>query len=184
MKTRSHKKLKAVTRGVFFAVRDLPEGARVSDELAALVRVLEETPSTLAFLRSPLVDAGKKIAFAADVTQELAFHEWTAGVVTLLGEEDLLGELPRFAGRLCRLLDDHLRRAVARVRVRHPLDDRERQELEAFLGASSGLAVRVEVEVDPSIIGGFVAQVGDVMFDASVATQLKSIKDHLIAAGA
>jgi F-type H+-transporting ATPase subunit delta len=39
--------------------------------------------------------------------------------------------------------------------------------------------VSVEVEVDPDLIGGIVAQVGDLVFDGSLRTQLEQLRNNL-----
>jgi F-type H+-transporting ATPase subunit delta len=38
----------------------------------------------------------------------------------------------------------------------------------------------VETQVDPGLIGGVVARVGDLVLDGSVRTQLASIKETLV----
>ena len=39
--------------------------------------------------------------------------------------------------------------------------------------------VLVTVKEDPAIIGGIIAKVGDLLFDGSLQTQLKSLKESL-----
>ena len=68
--------------------------------------------------------------------------------------------------------------AVARVAV--PMDDDLRNRLEAALGATLGHAVRLQVEVDPDLVGGIVVQVGDEVFDGSVARRLGQVSRGLV----
>ncbi len=44
----------------------------------------------------------------------------------------------------------------------------------------TGKEVQVNVETDPSLIGGLVAKIGDTIYDGSIRTQLYTIKETLI----
>jgi F-type H+-transporting ATPase subunit delta len=54
--------------------------------------------------------------------------------------------------------------------------DRLRQTLEKLTGGT----VLMEVEEDPSIIGGIMAKVGDLVLDGSVRTQINTLRESLI----
>ncbi len=57
---------------------------------------------------------------------------------------------------------------AARVTVARPVGDAEREKIADALGRRVGRRVRLELDVDESILGGFVARVGSEVFDASV----------------
>ena len=60
-----------------------------------------------------------------------------------------------------------------------PLDDTRQDQLRRALSARTGLDVRLELEVDASLIGGVVANVGDLVFDGSIRAQLESLRANL-----
>ena len=68
---------------------------------------------------------------------------------------------------------------MAEVRSAVPLDDDQRSRLAEALSEATGKSVECKVVVDPSIVGGAVAQVGDVVFDGSVRTRLVEARRHL-----
>ena len=70
--------------------------------------------------------------------------------------------------------------AATRVVSASPLDERRRDRLRRALSQRTGREVRLEVEVDPSLIGGAVAQVGDLVFDGSLRTQLSALRATLM----
>lgn len=72
-------------------------------------------------------------------------------------------------------------RRVADVRSAVELDERQKADLGAALSKVLGRSVDVRVEVDGSLIGGFVATVGDTVVDASVRRQLDILKERLAA---
>jgi F-type H+-transporting ATPase subunit delta len=54
------------------------------------------------------------------------------------------------------------------------------ESIKASLEKKVGQSIVVETEIDPELIGGVVARVGDLVLDGSVRTQLTSIKETLI----
>ncbi len=66
------------------------------------------------------------------------------------------------------------------VRSAVALDEGQRKDLEGRLSKLIGATPVLTAEVDPSLIAGLVVQVGDDVYDASVRTQLKRLRDRLI----
>jgi F-type H+-transporting ATPase subunit delta len=66
------------------------------------------------------------------------------------------------------------------VRSATPLDDAQKAALNARISALIGATPILKLEVDPSLIAGLVVQVGDDVYDASVRTRLKKLRDRLI----
>jgi F-type H+-transporting ATPase subunit delta len=69
---------------------------------------------------------------------------------------------------------------TARVVSANPLDDRRKDRLRRALSERTGREVRLEVELDSSLIGGAIAQVGDLVFDGSIRTQLSQLRANLM----
>ncbi len=59
------------------------------------------------------------------------------------------------------------------------LDDAQLEAIREALSRRVGAQVRLETSVDPALIGGVIAQVGDQLFDGSVRTQLVSLGESL-----
>jgi F-type H+-transporting ATPase subunit delta len=71
---------------------------------------------------------------------------------------------------------------VAEVRSAVPLDEARRQRLAAALSKATGRSVELKVVVDPSVIGGVVARLGDEVFDGTVRTRLHDARERLAGA--
>lgn len=65
--------------------------------------------------------------------------------------------------------------AVADVTTAMPLGDEEMRKVVATLGRITGKQIQVRAHVNPAIIGGLVARVGDELIDASIATRLHEL---------
>ena len=61
-----------------------------------------------------------------------------------------------------------------------PLSEEAMESIKASLEKTTGSSIVIETEVDPELIGGVVARVGDLVLDGSVRSQLASIKETLI----
>ena len=68
----------------------------------------------------------------------------------------------------------------AKVKTAIFLDDDTQDRLRQTLEKLTGSTVVMEVEEDPSIIGGLMAKVGDLVLDGSVRTQINTLRESLI----
>jgi len=66
------------------------------------------------------------------------------------------------------------------VTAAYSLNHSEQQELTTRLEQATGKQIRMEVAVDPSLIGGVVAQVGSTIYDGSVRQRLEAFKTRLV----
>jgi F-type H+-transporting ATPase subunit delta len=71
-------------------------------------------------------------------------------------------------------------RQVAEVRAPIPLDDEQRRRLAAALSRMIGHQVELRVVVDDTVLGGFVATIGDSVVDASARHRLEQLRDRLV----
>lgn len=72
--------------------------------------------------------------------------------------------------------------AYADVTTAIPLDPQEETRVIESLTRLTGKSIRLRTKVNPDILGGIIAQVGDQLIDGSVASQLRQLKGRLTAA--
>ncbi|MFN6131125.1 MAG: ATP synthase F1 subunit delta [Planctomycetota bacterium] len=75
-----------------------------------------------------------------------------------------------------RLRDETAGRIQVQVTVPQPLNDGERSSLVERLKTVFKKDIRMDISVDPSILGGLVIRVGDTVFDGSINGQLQSLR--------
>jgi F-type H+-transporting ATPase subunit delta len=78
------------------------------------------------------------------------------------------------------LADEAAGRVRARVTTAIPLSEADREQLVRDLSAQLGKDVRMVAEVDPTILGGLLLQVGDRLTDASVAGRLDQLRRKVL----
>ncbi len=104
----------------------------------------------------------------------------TNNFLRLLIDNGRLEHLPAIAREYRGLNDDHLGRIRATVRSAVALEAGEVDRLQGLLQDVSGKTVMLEHRVDPDLIGGMVTEVGGLMFDGSLRTQLQRIRERLV----
>ena len=68
---------------------------------------------------------------------------------------------------------------LAEVRTAVPLTQDQETRLAAALANATGKQVNLKVVVDPSVLGGIVATIGDTVIDGSVRTRIDQLKSRL-----
>jgi F-type H+-transporting ATPase subunit delta len=81
------------------------------------------------------------------------------------------------------LLDFHRGIEHAEVIAAMPLIDEDREAISRRLGEIVEHKVVIDAQVDPSIIGGFIARLGDTLIDGSVRQSLETLKKSLAGTG-
>ena len=99
---------------------------------------------------------------------------------SLLGRNKRIGMLGEVARQYVLLYEQMQGQDVARVVTAVPLTAELEKKILAQLKQITGKEVTVENEVDPSLIGGFVLRLGDLEYNASIASKLANLKREFI----
>jgi F-type H+-transporting ATPase subunit delta len=81
------------------------------------------------------------------------------------------------------LLDAHRGVERARVTTALPLGIEQKEGVSRHLGEIVDRKVVIDDQVDPSIIGGFIARIRDTLIDGSIRQKLETLKKNLVEAG-
>ncbi|MFK7788744.1 MAG: ATP synthase F1 subunit delta [Phycisphaeraceae bacterium] len=104
-------------------------------------------------------------------------------MMCVIGDKDRLGSLEQvLAGYLLAVSDDRGHIEVQAF-IASELDSDAAKKVAEQIGQALGKTVSLTQKVDPSLIGGLKIKIGDQLIDASVASQLRSMKNKMIAAG-
>jgi F-type H+-transporting ATPase subunit delta len=90
---------------------------------------------------------------------------------------------PQVREEFSNLLDAHEGRARATVTTAVPLTDEQKAQVAQRLSQISGKTVTLEQVVDPGIVGGLVARIGDTLIDGSTRSRLAALKKSLEGGG-
>jgi F-type H+-transporting ATPase subunit delta len=150
----------------------------VEDELFRFARTLESNDE----LRSVLTDEAVPVARRQGVVEDLLGGKASPVTTNLVGFVVGAGrarQLPQIIDRLVARAAAAKDSAVGEVRSAVALTDDQKARLADALGKATGKRVEVKVVVDPSVLGGLVAQVGDTVIDGSVRARLDQLREQI-----
>jgi F-type H+-transporting ATPase subunit delta len=146
---------------------------RAESELDAVAAVFARTPGLIRVFEVPSVSLADKKRLIASITSAVGARAEVARLFTLMAEHLRLRHLPDVIAAFCGLLDR--RAGVIRGRLSTPVPLRLEQvdALAAALSVELGSSVKLDAEVKPELLAGFVVRVGSLVFDGSVDAQLR-----------
>lgn len=156
---------------------NLPE---VGEQLASFVDLFRQNPALETVMLNPAVPTPRKRAAMVELTGLAKVSPILSKLLVLLAGRDRLVLLPDMLDAYRERLLDHQHVVRAEVTTAMPLEASRAQAVEAALAQATGRTVRLSTRVDPSIIGGVVARIGDTIYDGSVTTQLQKMKKRLV----
>lgn len=167
---------------LFDVVQKQGDLARVEGELNSFVALVEGHPELQTVLAHPAISALKKRAV---VEQLLNTSGDLSGEVSrlllMLAERGRLGQVRDVANAYTERLMAHRKVMHAQIVTASELPGSQRDALAKALSQAAGADVRLQESVDPSIMGGIVARVGSVVYDASLTRQLEKMRRQLLA---
>ncbi len=150
----------------------------VEDELFRFARSYESSDA----LRSALTDEQIPAARRQAIVEDLLGGRATPTTTQLVGMVVGSGrgrDLPAIIDRLVARASSAKQLELAEVRSAVPLTEDQQTRLSAALANATGKQVNLKVVVDPSVLGGIVATIGDTVIDGSVRTRIDQLKSRL-----
>ena len=134
-------------------------------------------PQLLAVLESPKVHLNDKEQLISKCLPELS--QLALNFIYLLVSKQRLGILSQIVEEYEHLADAYQGLEHAKVTTAVPVSAEDQSKLSGRLEALTGKRIALTSEVDPAIIGGFVARVGDTLLDGSTRAKLDALKKRL-----
>jgi F-type H+-transporting ATPase subunit delta len=156
------------------------EGAleAVENELYRFGKAVEQQSQLRDALTDPALPAERKKAVIDDILGDRA-SKHTVSILGFLIDQGRTRELGGIIDELARVAAERRQRAVAEVRSAIPLDDEHRRRLTEALERATGKKIELKVLVDPSVVGGLVARVGDQVIDGTIRRRLELARERL-----
>ena len=174
----SSQKAEAYARALFEIAQAEGSLERVEDELFRVARAFESNDQ----LRSTLTDTTLPADRRQQVVEQLLGGKASATTVQLVSMVVTGGqvkELPAIIDALVKRASSENSQQVAEVRSAIPLTDDQQKRLADALTKATGKTLNLKVVVDPSVLGGLVAVVGDEVIDDTVRTRLDQLKTRI-----
>ena len=166
-------------RALFALARDDGTIDAVRRELDDMSELLAANPALGNSMFRPLHPALERRALLGAVCERMGSTALVTNFYSFLIDQRRLVNFPSIHEEYGRLADEAAGRTVASVVTASPLSADQSERLRRALSATTGQVVQLDVDVDPSLIGGAIATVGGLVFDGSLRTQLHQLRAAL-----
>ncbi|MCL4510881.1 MAG: ATP synthase F1 subunit delta [Bacteroidetes bacterium] len=164
------------------ALLDLASELKKVDEIASDMRLIHSSISDSRDLRlffeSPVIDHAKKNKVVRTLFEK-KIDEVTLNFLLLLVEKGRESLVEGIAVEFTVLLDELFGIVNAQLKAPYEFDEKDRAMAHSKLEELTNKKVRVSFSLDKSLVGGFLAQIGDTVYDGSVRRQLEILKKQL-----
>jgi F-type H+-transporting ATPase subunit delta len=145
-------------------------------DLRKIARLIQDTEFA-SLIENPKLPFELKAKLAREILGKI--NPMALNLVYLLIAKGKLKNAGQLADEYERLLNDHYGIKTAEVTTAIALDNTERERLSHHLEAIIGKKVSVNIQVNPDILGGFIARIDDSLIDGSIRNKLEMLKKSL-----
>ena len=147
------------------------------ENLDRLVAAVQD-PALLSFLENPTIHLEDKANILGRVLEGLP--PLVMNLALLLVSRGRLGLMAGIAGEYGWLMDEHQGIAHAEVATAVPLDKKQEDRLSSRISELVGKEIVLTTVVEPELIGGLTARVGDKLIDGSIRSRFSALRGSLI----
>jgi len=165
------------------AVIDIGTASGNLDKMGADLRTLAGAMKTSAELQSaltnPAIRRNDRRKVLDGLLERIGAQSQTKNLVYVLLDGERVGSLVGISREVDTMIQAKSGRVGAEITSASPLDASQLHQITAALEKLSGKKIDATKKEDPALLGGVVAKVGDVVYDGSLRTQLREIRDEL-----
>ncbi|MGE5189679.1 MAG: ATP synthase F1 subunit delta [Gemmatimonadota bacterium] len=152
---------------------------RILSEVERFVSLTASAPLLRETLEAAHINRNDKHAALEAVVGPADFLPATKNFLLLLVDKGRMNVLPRIVEELRRLIEQLEGIERVEVVVPMPLSGTQRDLLKVVIERQTGKKAELEEKVDPAVLGGMVVKIGDTVYDGSVRTQIRTIRENL-----
>lgn len=171
-------RIEGYARALFEIARAEGTIDQVEDELFRFARAFESSDSLRSALADQTIPAARRQGIIEDLLGGKSSNT-TVQLVSMVAGSGRASDIVAIIDRLVARASSAKNLEVAEVRTAVPLTGDQETRLAAALTKATGKSVNLKVVVDPSVIGGLVATIGDTVIDGSVRSRLEQLKSRL-----
>jgi F-type H+-transporting ATPase subunit delta len=162
---------------LMLAAEELKKLKEVGDDLLDIQKIISESHEFQQFLKSPVVKKEKKQQ-VFEATFAKSVQPVTLQLLLLLAEKEREEVLPKIIEAFFKLRDEKLGFVNVHIQAASELSKQQTEQLVKQFEVYSKKKVLLDVNVDSKLIGGFIARIGDTMFDGSIKRQLELLRQQ------
>jgi F-type H+-transporting ATPase subunit delta len=150
------------------------------ERLKRFAQLIEDTQDLKALLYNPAISRHFKEDLLTDLTQRLHLGPLETNFVRTLLEKGRLPEMSHIVELYEVLAEEAQNRLRVRVKSAFPLSPALQEEIRHRFAGYTSKEIVIDEELDPTLIGGIVAQMGSLVLDGSIRNELLRLKTQLV----
>jgi len=170
---------KRYAKALFAAAQEKSAIQQVEEDLRTVVQTIDHHADLKKMLLHPNIDSSVKKNLLKGIF-EGKVSEIVYNLIQLLVERRRESILPSLLQQYVSIADEALGQASATVFTPVALSEAEMKEIARTFGEKVGKTVRLEAVIDPSLLGGLKVQIGDRLYDGSIAGKLARLQKTLL----
>lgn len=183
MKTSGSKRIaERYVKALFDAATAAGATAAVEADLASLGKALAESSEFQHFLTNPLLTTEQRAKTMVAIVDKVNVNPVTRQFIGMVLLQKRLALLPVIIAEFARAAAAARGELDAEVISATPLKEKEIAQIHDRLSKAYGRKLRLEVRLDPSLLGGVILRIGSQQLDSSLAGKLRRLQNTLKAA--
>ena len=166
-------------RAIMDVVQSPDRAAALLEELRRFEQTRRGSAELHDLYANPAMEMNAKAGVTHTIAQKLGLSDMAVKVLDVLLHNHRLNELAAINEALAELIRQATGTVAAEVRAAQQPSPAEIEELKRTLEKKVGRKVELAVNVDPALLGGFVAKIGSEVYDASVAGKINKFRESL-----
>jgi len=153
----------------------------VLSDMQVIHKICSKSYDFVVMLRSPVINSDKKLAIVNEVLKGQNISALTTKFITLLMEKGREQNLPEIAEAFISQYNDMKNIRTVKLTTAAPMSEAVQQNIVSKVsGFMPKDTIELKTAVDERLIGGFVLEVGDKLYDASVKKSLADLRSQVI----
>ena len=151
---------------------------QVEKELIYFSTTVKLNKDLYRLLTSPRISFEKKKELLKIIFTD-SLSQVTFNLIFLLIDKKRETILPEISDIFSHIILENSNIVVARITTAFPLSSVEQEEIKTSISILTGKTVKMEIDLDPSIIGGLIVRVEDKVYDGSLTGHLKRLEQDM-----
>ena len=170
---------KRYAKAIFTVGQEKEKYEEYDEALQGLANLYSTHPDVVDALTNPLYPMDVKENVMKGIVSSMKVDTIMGNFLNLLVQKQRAEILPEIAASYKTMVDEAKNISHGNVISAIELSDELKENVQSILEKLTGKKVELTTSVDQSIIGGIIAQVGDLVLDGSIKTQLAGLKDSI-----
>jgi F-type H+-transporting ATPase subunit delta len=150
--------------------------SEVEKDLKKFDALLDGSEDLVRLVKSPVFSTDDQVRAIGAVLDKVKITGLVGNFMRVVAQNRRAIAMPHLLGAFLKLLAEHRGEETAQVSVAVALTSAQTKELKAALKSAVGKDVDLQVDIDPSLLGGMIVKIGSRQIDTSLRTKLSSLK--------